>query len=91
MLRHREGAAPDLVRRFDREVTALCALPDGRLAAALDGREICVFAAAGGAPDDVVISGAGMTAVNALAVDASGGLLATDGSAVQPGRDGRTT
>jgi len=29
VLRHREGAAPDLVRRFDREVTALCALPDG--------------------------------------------------------------
>lgn len=84
VLRHRDGAAPDLVRRFDREVTALCALVDGRLAVALDGREICVFAPAGGGPDDVVIGGADMTAVNALAADASGGLLATDGSTAHP-------
>ena len=37
-LRHTE------VRRFDRAITALCCLPDGGIAVALDGREVQVFA-----------------------------------------------
>jgi len=76
--------APQPVRRFDREVTALCALPDGRLAVALDGCEIRIVASNGSDDQDVVIGGAGMTAVNALAPAPSGTLLATDGSSEHP-------
>ena len=84
VLRH-VGDAMQVVARFDREVAALCALPDGRLAVALDGREIRVFSAANGPADnDVAIGGANMTAVNALTAAPSGNLLATDGSASYP-------
>ena len=76
--------ATQSVRRFDRDVTALCALPDGRLAAALDGREVRIFPAAGNTDQDIVITGADMTSVNALTHVPSGALLATDGSAEQP-------
>lgn len=75
---------PQLVRRFDQEVTALCALPDGRLAVARGGRDICIFPADGDVGQDVVIAGADMTAVNALASAPSGALLATDGSTAHP-------
>lgn len=84
VLRHTAGAM-QVVAQFDREVTALCALPDGRLAVALDGKEVLVFSAANGSADsDVVIGGSNMTAVNALAAASSGSLLATDGSASYP-------
>src|SRR6187401_3489235 len=39
-----DGAATTEVRRFDRAITALCCLPGGGLAVALDGREVQVFA-----------------------------------------------
>ena len=39
-----DGAATTEVRRFDRAITALCCLPDGGIAVALDGREVQVFA-----------------------------------------------
>lgn len=84
VLRHAAGAM-QVVARFDRDVTALCALSDGRLAVALEGREIRVFSAANGPADnDAVIGGANMTAVNALTAAPSGNLLATDGSASYP-------
>jgi sugar lactone lactonase YvrE len=83
ILRLADGATQP-VRRFDRDVTALCALPDGRLAVALDGREIRIFPAAGNADQDVVIGDANMTSVNALAPTPSGALLASDGSTEQP-------
>ncbi len=84
VMRHAAGAM-QVVARFDREVTALCALPGGRLAVALGGREIRVFSTTDGPrSSDVVISGASMMAVNALAATPSGGLLATDGSASYP-------
>ncbi|MCG6206104.1 hypothetical protein LPW26_15750 [Rhodopseudomonas sp. HC1] len=73
-----EGDKLTPVRRFEQPLTALCALPDGRLAVALAGREVRVFAPGDGA--DIVINGSGMTAVNALAPGRSGTLLATDGS-----------
>lgn len=76
--------APRPVRRFAQEVTALCAMPDGRLAVARDGRDICLFAPDGEAAQDVVIAGTGMTAVNAIAAGSSGALLATDGSTEHP-------
>lgn len=84
VLRH-TASAMQVVAHFDREVTALCALPDGRLAVALDGREVRVFSVTNGPADsDVVIGGSNMTAVNALAIASSGSLLATDGSASYP-------
>lgn len=84
VLRHVAGAM-EVVAHFDREVTALCALPDGRLAVALDGKEVRVFSVSNGPADsDVVIGGSNMTAVNALAAAPSGDLLATDGSASYP-------
>jgi hypothetical protein len=84
VLRHAAGAM-QVVAHFDREVTALCALPDGRLAIALDGKDVRVFSAANGPADnDVVIGDGDMTAVNALAAGPSGNLLATDGSASFP-------
>lgn len=84
VLRH-VGGTMQVVAHFEREVTALCALPDGRLAVALDGREIRVFSPASGpAENDVVVSSGSMTAVNALAAASSGNLLATDGSASYP-------
>jgi hypothetical protein len=75
------GHAAGELRRFDRPVTALCALPGGGLAVALDGREVRVFTAAAGNDPGTVYSGAQMHAVSALAVGPQGTLLATDGSA----------
>ncbi len=43
-VRRLDGAATAEVRRFDRPITALCCLPDGGIAVALDGREVQVFA-----------------------------------------------
>ncbi|PZA12302.1 hypothetical protein DNX69_09930 [Rhodopseudomonas palustris] len=84
-----DGAAFVPVRQFDQPLTALCVLPDGRLAVALAGREVRVFAP--GEAADIAITGAGMTAVNALTPGRNGTLLATDGSTELPyaewGRD----
>ncbi len=44
VIRRLDGAATTVVRRFDRSITALCCLPDGGIAVALDGREVQVFA-----------------------------------------------
>ena len=79
------AGAPGEVARFDRPVTALCCLPGGALAVALDGSEVRIL---GGAYDGrrwQQAGGAPLTAVNALAPGADGrSLLATDGSRVQP-------
>jgi len=84
VLRRIEGSSSREVRRFDRPVTALAALPGGGLAVALGGTEIEVLAAAEGTGAGKAISGGGMTAVNALAAGPDGTLLATDGSADEP-------
>ncbi len=83
VLRYADGSM-QAVAHFDHEVTALCALPDGRLAVALDGREIRIFSTNGTAESDVVVGGGNMTAVNALTAVSSEKLLATDGSASHP-------
>src|ERR1700742_2478411 len=46
ILKRIEGNSSSEVRRFDRPVTALAGLPGGRLAVALGGTEIRLFAAA---------------------------------------------
>lgn len=83
-LRRIDGNSSREVRRFDRPVTALAPLSGGRLAAALGGTEIRVFAAAEGTDAGKVISGGSMGAINALAAGPDGTLLATDGSASEP-------
>ncbi len=77
----RDGADTREVRAFDRPVTALCVLPDGALAVALDGRGIHVFDPATGNDRRAAYSDPNMRAVNALAAGPAGTLLATDGSA----------
>src|SRR5271169_1088788 len=72
------------IRRFDCSITALCALPGGGIAVALDGREVRVFADAIGAGEGVSFGAGEMNAINALAPGANGTLLATDGSRAQP-------
>jgi hypothetical protein len=79
-----DRASPREIRRFDRPITALCALPGDRLAVALDGREVRVFASASGADDGLAFVGGAMNAVNALNPGPGGTLLATDGSRAQP-------
>ena len=68
------------VARFDDTVTALCALPDGGVAAALGGREIRIV---GGAADGRRWSGpegGPLHAVNAIACLRDGRLAVSDGS-----------
>jgi hypothetical protein len=78
------SVTPTEVRRFDRSITAMCCLPDGGIAVALDGREIRVFANPS-APDAVAtFADASMHAVNALSPGAGGTLIATDGSTTRP-------
>ena len=86
VVRRCEGNSSREVRRFDRPVTALCGLPNGRLAVALDGTEIRIFAAVEGTDEGKRIAG-DLRAVNALAAGPDGSLLATDGSANEPYRD----
>ena len=79
-----DGTAREEVARFDRVVTALCRMPDGGLAVALDGAEVLVR---GGAADGrrwTEADGVPFRAVNAIACAAGGTLVATDGST---GRD----
>jgi hypothetical protein len=82
-LRRWEGSAPREVRRFDRPITAVCGLAGGRLAVALDGTDIRIFAAVEGTDEGKRIAG-DLRAVNALAAGPDGSLLATDGSANEP-------
>ena len=72
------------VARFDQPVTALCALPDGGIAVALDGKDVRVK---GGALDGFVSKGpanAAFQAANAISRLGDGRLAVTDGSLQQP-------
>ena len=77
------GAATE-VRRFDRAITALCCLPGGGIAVALDGREVQVFATASATSAIVTFSDSTMHAINALAPGPGKTLVATDGSTERP-------
>ena len=69
---------------FEGTISALACLPGGGLAVALGGREVRVL---GGPHDGRRFDAAGglrLNAVNALAADGSGRLLATDGSETNP-------
>src|SRR3984957_8987681 len=79
-----DGAATTEVRRFDRPITALCCLPDGGIAAALDGREVLTFTTPSAANAATTFADTSMNAINALSPGAGGTLVATDGSATRP-------
>jgi hypothetical protein len=72
------------VRSFDRTITALCSLPNGRMAVALDGREVRVFATPSAPRPEATFSGSSMNAINALSPGPRGTLVATDGSSTRP-------
>ena len=70
------GRRRDEVARFDRPITALCCLPGGGIAVALDGREVQVFAdAAGDGADRRPSRRRSMRSVNALAAAGATALL----------------
>ncbi|HMI11329.1 MAG TPA: hypothetical protein VK567_07010, partial [Bradyrhizobium sp.] len=81
-----DGTVTTEVRRFDRTITALCCLPDGGIAAALDGREVQVFATPSASTPRAAISDPALNAINALSPGPQGTLIATDGSTVRPYR-----
>src|SRR3979411_732441 len=81
-----DAAAVTEVRRFDRTITALCCLPDGGIAAALDGREVQVFATPSASTPRPANSDPAPNAINALAPGPQGTLIATDGSTARPYR-----
>ncbi len=85
-VRRLDGTAATEVRRFDRTITALCCLPDGGIAIALDGREVQVFAEPSAPSAAVTFSGFSMHAINALAPGPGRTLVATDGSTARPYR-----
>ena len=79
-----DGAVRTEVRRFDRPITALCCLPDGGIAVALDGREVQVFATPSAPSAIATFSDPAMIAINALAPGPGKTLVATDGSTERP-------
>src|ERR1700742_2751891 len=83
-VRRLDGAGTSEVRRFDRPISALCCMPDGGIAVALDGREVRVFATPSAENAKVTFTDPSMHAVNALAPGKAGTLVATDGSATRP-------
>jgi hypothetical protein len=78
-----EAGSPTRVRNFDKAVTALCYLPDGRFAVALDGREVRVFASPTAERADTTLTDPSLHAVNALTPGPNGTLVATDGSSTR--------
>jgi hypothetical protein len=83
ILRLNAGSTTE-VRSFDKAITALCSLPDGKIAVALDGREVRVFATPAAPQPEATFSGSSMNAINALAAGPRGTLVATDGSTTRP-------
>ncbi len=81
-----DGTATTEVRRFDRIISALCCLPDGGMAVALDGREVRVFATPLAPSAAMTFADPSMNAINALSPGSDGTLIATDGSTARPYR-----
>jgi Strictosidine synthase len=84
VIRRVEGTEITEVRRFERPITALCCLPQGGIAVALDGREVRLFASPSATGPRATFSDPSMNAIDALAPGPDGTLLATDGSSAHP-------
>src|SRR5512138_2772537 len=80
MLRIDGGMASEL-RKFERPISALCALPDGGLAVALAGREVRIYPNPASGEPSATFADAAFNAINALTPTKDGTLIATDGSA----------
>jgi hypothetical protein len=83
-VRRLDAGSATAVRSFDRTITALCSLPDARMAVALDGREVQVFATPSAPRAEVTFSDPSMNAINALSPGSRGKLVATNGSSTRP-------
>src|SRR5712672_2642152 len=81
-----DGTVTTEVGRFERTITALCCLSDGGMAAALDGREVRVFATPSASSPRATVSDPALNAINALSPGPQGTLIATDGSTTRPYR-----
>jgi sugar lactone lactonase YvrE len=81
-----DAAVTTEVRRFDRAITALCCVPGGGIAVALDGREVQVFATPSASSATASFSDPSINAINALSPGSPGTLYATDGSMTRPCR-----
>ena len=79
-----DGSTFTEIRRFDRAISALCCLPDGGIAAALDGCEVQVFATPSAPSPRATIADPSFNAINALSPGPQGTLIATDGSTARP-------
>jgi hypothetical protein len=79
-----DGDTTTELRRFDHTITALCCLPDGGIAVALDGAEVRLFATPSAVSAAATFSNPSIHAINALSPGPHGTLLATDGSALRP-------
>jgi hypothetical protein len=75
--------APRVAARVDGAITALACLPGGGLALAIGGREIRIVGGLHDGQRYTAAAGRPLNAVNALAAQADGRLIATDGSATQ--------
>jgi sugar lactone lactonase YvrE len=78
-----DGHAATELRVFDRPISALCALPDGGLAVALNGCEVRLYPKADAGDASATFSDRAFHAINALALAPDGTLVATDGSATR--------
>jgi len=70
--------------RFDGVVTALCCLPDGGLAIAIDGRRVRVIGGSYAGAEWTSAAGRSFLSVNAISARGSAELLITEGSTNQP-------
>jgi hypothetical protein len=84
VLRLDAAGATTEVRKFDRPITALCCLPGGGIAVALEGREVRVFTTPSAPDAKIIFADGSMNAINALSPGAGETLVATDGSTVRP-------
>ena len=80
-LQRLDAAGPVTLRSFEAPISALAFLPGGRLAVALAGREVRVYAQPDAAEPLVAFAPEGLRCVNALAPAGPDALYATDGSA----------
>lgn len=76
-----DGSAATELRRFERPISALCALPDGGIAVALAAREVRIYPNPASGEPSVTFTDAAFNAINALTPGSDGALIATDGSA----------
>ena len=79
-----DGASFAEHHRFDQTVTALCCLPGGGMAVALEGRKVKILGGSYSGAEWTSAGGHPFVSVNAIAPRGNGELLVTEGSARHP-------